>query len=283
MPKLDSKLRKPFHRLSPSGKQKRLKILKNEYECDDTDEGNLLNDTISNFDSPLHNFEIEGHNSVISDGDSLREENVEIDDHETEREDILNKEEFYDYIDVPHRSFYYSDDEGSSNDDMDFDDEIENDINIGGPNSESNSASSNEINHVDEMKLFLKQWAITNNVPISTLSSLCRGLQNNKSNCFADLPIDGRTILKTPVRLNIQEMAPGHYIHIGLTVQLKSILSKLDHVPSNKLGLIFNIDGLPLFRSSSSELYPIMFSITNVSELKSKVFPVGLYYGEKKT
>lgn len=42
------------------------------------------------------------------------------------------------------------------------------------------------------------------------------------------------------------------------------------------------VDGLPLFRSDSGELWPILGSKVNIPSLSSTVFPIGIYYGLKK-
>lgn len=42
------------------------------------------------------------------------------------------------------------------------------------------------------------------------------------------------------------------------------------------------MDGLPLFKSSCGELLPILVSVMNIPSLVKEVFPVGIYYGNKK-
>lgn len=46
--------------------------------------------------------------------------------------------------------------------------------------------------------------------------------------------------------------------------------------------LLINIDGLPLFKSSSDQVYPKLCTIISVSKLRNKVFPIGIYYGKEK-
>lgn len=48
------------------------------------------------------------------------------------------------------------------------------------------------------------------------------------------------------------------------------------------INVLVNIDGLPPFKSSPGEFYPILLSILNVPDLKNVVVPVGLYYGTEK-
>lgn len=69
-------------------------------------------------------------------------------------------------------------------------------------------------------------------------------------------------------------------MHIGLKKQLLKIAPKyLKNVPTFKL--LVNIDGLPLFKSSSAQVYPILCSEVFIPELRKKVFPIGIYYAKK--
>lgn len=96
--------------------------------------------------------------------------------------------------------------------------------------------------------------------------------KNSWHPCFNNLPVDGRTPMKNPGTLNEDIVSPGFYIHIGLVKQLTVIGNTQKNTSTTNLGLLFNIDGLPLFCSSQSELYPVMFTIPNLRELKTGVF-----------
>ncbi|XP_046406989.1 uncharacterized protein LOC124171751 isoform X1 [Ischnura elegans] len=128
---------------------------------------------------------------------------------------------------------------------------------------------------------FLREWALKNNITLTALSALCTGLKTCHPSCFSDLPVDGRTILRTPPQVNLHSVPPGDYIHIGLKKQLSVVISQLSK-PVDSLNLLFNVDGLSLYRSSASEVYPILFSLPTLKEFKGKVYPVGLYYGASK-
>ncbi|KAL1448276.1 hypothetical protein WDU94_013978 [Cyamophila willieti] len=80
-------------------------------------------------------------------------------------------------------------------------------------------------------------------------------------------------------------MPPGQYYHLGLEFNLQKILSTCSTAISyaiDTINLHISIDGLPLFKSSSGEFWPILASISNVPSLRSKVFPIGIYYGSGK-
>jgi hypothetical protein len=104
--------------------------------------------------------------------------------------------------------------------------------------------------------------------------------------CFADeseckFPVSARTLLKTEIKLMKKVVEPGYYIHIGLQKQLLKIALKyLKNIGSFKL--LINIDGLPLFKSSPDQVYPILCTVVSVPELRNKAFPIEIYYGKDK-
>ncbi|XP_078490295.1 uncharacterized protein LOC144746841 [Ciona intestinalis] len=73
------------------------------------------------------------------------------------------------------------------------------------------------------------------------------------------------------------------YYYFGIGVQLVEILTNLifqkDHCPS-VIELSFNVDGLPLFKSSKKCFWPVLCTIKNIDN--SYVFPVALSYGLSK-
>lgn len=99
-----------------------------------------------------------------------------------------------------------------------------------------------------------------------------------RSQGFADLPSDCRTILQTPPTLNLTEMGSGHYWYYGVSTNLKLVFHDLKREKS--VSLIFNVDGISPYNSSPSEFWPILFQIDNMPNLKPMVAAV--YYGRGK-
>ena len=92
------------------------------------------------------------------------------------------------------------------------------------------------------------------------------------------LPKDLRTLLRTPTDYNIRRMAgSGEYFHFGLRSGLEAC-SMSCSLPTH-LQLQFNIDGLPLFKSSAREFWPILCQVKGAS---AEPFVVGLYCGRTK-
>lgn len=76
---------------------------------------------------------------------------------------------------------------------------------------------------------------------------------------------------------SIEEMTPGIYLHFGLVhVLQKLILQQNDGERTIRLSI--NIDGMPLFESSTAALWPILVSLPNTNH----VAPFGIYYGFSK-
>lgn len=90
------------------------------------------------------------------------------------------------------------------------------------------------------------------------------------------MPTDARALLSIPRSLDIQNIESGTYYHFSLSAAIKK-LYKDDGL--NMIEVLINIDGLPLSKSSSSQIYPILCSLySNPTE----VTVVGIYHGYEK-
>lgn len=123
----------------------------------------------------------------------------------------------------------------------------------------------------------ISKWAIQFNIKQNALSALLKILKKDGNN---DLPIDGRTLLKTPRLVDIMPMCGGAYVHLGFKKAIDNILNELNNsnIYVSELNLLINIDGLPLSKSSTSCLWPILCS----SSQSDKVYLVGAYHGYGK-
>lgn len=98
---------------------------------------------------------------------------------------------------------------------------------------------------------------------VSAISKLLRDLGHN-------IPKDARTIMKTKVRdsshnCSDEQRNSNSFIHLGLVEGIKKKLPNADK-KLKKLILQFNIDGLPLWRSSRTEFWPIVCRIINAQD-----------------
>lgn len=134
-----------------------------------------------------------------------------------------------------------------------------------------------------DIKKFLRNWSIKYNITDVSLSALLVGLKENINILNTILPSDARTLLKTNIVFEKKNIEPGHYLHIGLETQLKSLIKSCPLINEiQELKLIVNVDGLPLFKSSAGQVIPILISVINIRQFKKNVFPVGIYYGLQK-
>ncbi|KAG7470152.1 hypothetical protein MATL_G00136460 [Megalops atlanticus] len=152
------------------------------------------------------------------------------------------------------KSDYYSSDE--QDEDSDIDD-------------------SNTDNLCDD----LRAWAAATNTPLSHLSSLLTVLRKHLPN--ANLPKDGRTLLSTPTSTEVQSKAGGSMHYFGVANGIKSRIEDSPTLKSiHTLRLQINVDGMPLFKSSNEQFWPILALI---EEDPNRIpFVVALYSGQSK-
>jgi len=127
-------------------------------------------------------------------------------------------------------------------------------------------------------KDFLRSWAVQENINASSLNNLLRGFSSYGLNVTYGLPLDSRTLLNTPRSTNIRRIEPGFYSNLGIEQGILEYLKNNSNIANNPIEILFNIDGLPVTKSGSSELWPILGLIYKTNY----VFLIGLYHGNKK-
>lgn len=137
------------------------------------------------------------------------------------------------------------------------------------------------LNHTEEQKESVENineqlagWAVNNNCSRSCVNSLLSILKANG----LDLPKDARTLMKTPRNVNTQEKCGGSYIYYGIAKSVIDQIKKKKVFPElHSIELFVNIDGLPLFKSSKTQLWPILGTFG-----KSEVFLIALFASNSK-
>ena len=89
-----------------------------------------------------------------------------------------------------------------------------------------------------------------------------------------DVPKDSRTLLKTPRNVEIISRDEWSYHYVGIQKSINLLAANSFPV----IQLIINVDGLPLFKCTNLQLWPILGSIFGCSI----VFPIAYYYSNKK-
>lgn len=145
-------------------------------------------------------------------------------------------------------------------------------------NVDSDDEDNNDENANDEPTLRdkLATWALRFNVSHAQLSALLEILKPS----HPDLPKDPRTLLSTSQHVKTVSVAGGDYYYFGVAYWLQIILNKCSFVGDVKqITLNINIDGIPLFKSSKTCLWPILGT---VNETEGSPFPIALYCSEHK-
>ncbi|KAL2086019.1 hypothetical protein ACEWY4_017078 [Coilia grayii] len=142
---------------------------------------------------------------------------------------------------------------------------------------DSDSDVDNDEPEQDFLIRSLKYWATTYSVSLVALSALLSILKV----FHPTLPKDGRTLLGTQTHVPTIKIEGGEYYHFGLVNGLLSRIKCLS-LPVNLTTLLvqFNIDGLPLFKSSKLQFWPIR-GLLKCDYTKSP-FVVGIFCGISK-
>lgn len=136
-------------------------------------------------------------------------------------------------------------------------------------------ASPNESSEVT-ITAFLRNWATSYEVKHTAVTSLLKFLHPK----FPELPLSAKTLIQTPLQpKEILQQSGMDCIHFSLSEQISNVLESKPINQITHLHLGFNIDGLPLFKSSNKVIWPVLCSVLNVP---TPVFPLTLAFGSSK-
>lgn len=100
-----------------------------------------------------------------------------------------------------------------------------------------------------------------------------------KRNGHEQLPKDSRSFLFTPRKVVTEKMGDGSFWYGGIKHCLEKVL-QLNKITPDPIPLNFNMDGLPLHKSSKTEFWPILMSIATDTKISPMV--VAIYSGVGK-
>lgn len=124
-------------------------------------------------------------------------------------------------------------------------------------NSTNSTLNESELSTQQQsFKVGLVQWINEHRIAKRAVNDLLHILN---SAGISDLPKDYRTLLNTPINVQITDVAGGRMWYNGLSHSLQKCLFNIDK--NTEILLNFNIDGLPLYKSSKQNFYPILTSI----------------------
>lgn len=130
----------------------------------------------------------------------------------------------------------------------------------------------------EKLRNRLSNWALTYGNSHIALSALLAILMAY----HCDLQKGAQTLLNTRRDYSVRELCSGLYHYIGIIEALKHTLSQWKDKPVDGccLHLQMSVDGLPLFKSSGLQLWPILGRLVGVP-MKEPVV-IGMYSGIKK-
>lgn len=124
------------------------------------------------------------------------------------------------------------------------------------PDVNDDTNRSDDHDQMIDFKEQIKNWSVKHNITKRAINDLLSVLI---SAGFDFLPKDSRTLLKTPVSVDIRELSHGQLWYHGIEQYLKYIFQ---HIRSYiVIHLDFNCDGVELFKSSKTSFWPIIASI----------------------
>lgn len=127
----------------------------------------------------------------------------------------------------------------------------------------------------EDLKKDLAHWVSDNKIPHSASDKLLNILRK-----YHDLPKTTKSLYEKHQPVNILSKSGGRFYHVGLEAMTKNLdRYELTSIPEN-LQLSLNLDGLPLFRSSRSNFWPILGSFTNLKP--RSVFMISIFHGHSK-
>lgn len=117
------------------------------------------------------------------------------------------------------------------------------------------SADSNSETDKFDLRNSLKSWAGRHHIAHKAIKDLLAILRT----AGFSVPIDSRTLMNTPVKVDIQFLSEGKLWYRGLPRCLDNVFFEINRDIS--ITLDFNFDGLAIFGSSNTQFWPILSAI----------------------
>ncbi len=111
----------------------------------------------------------------------------------------------------------------------------------------------------------MAKWAVKNKVARTSVDGLLLVLRKHGHR----LPKDARTLLGMPSEIEISDLCGGQFLYFGVETGLLKMCSQyLDFFsPEKEILLNFSVDGVPLFKSSNVQIWPILCSVKKFEPL----------------
>lgn len=130
------------------------------------------------------------------------------------------------------------------------------------------------------LREMLAKWSIDYRITREAMNVLLKYFHIHFPN--AHLPIDARSLIRTPRQTELSGCGNNKYWHYGLKRALNDALLNKQDIHQKTLSLNINIDGLPMFNSSMVSFWPILVGIY---EFRNEIRPliVGIFCGKSES
>jgi len=145
--------------------------------------------------------------------------------------------------------------------------------------SSSDSDSDAELLNDTDLKQGLVTWVNDCNIKHCHVDKLLHVLRQ----AGHKLPSTATTLMKTVKDVAVSVKSGMEYVDLGVSKQLRLSLGRVpceQRQLLTELRIALNVDGLPLFKSSSTCFWPVLCAVQNVTPVD--VFPVALACGSGK-
>lgn len=128
-----------------------------------------------------------------------------------------------------------------------------------------------------KFRQWLREWNLKHNITVEA----CRELLAKLKPYHPVLPLDPRTLTKTPRSTSVVQFSNGSYVHVGLIARLERRLKNgLKNFGRNKIGLDVNIDGINVTKSCVTDVWPIL--CRSLDLIDDRPLVVGIFVGSGK-
>ncbi|XP_062542928.1 uncharacterized protein LOC134210711 [Armigeres subalbatus] len=146
------------------------------------------------------------------------------------------------------------------------------------PDNVADYSPDNDANYEyveEDLSSFLQSWSLENKISHAALKPLLARL----SQYDRTLPEDPRRLLITPRKpVAVVKIQGGQYWHQGLENCLRYCFTGL--AAPRSISININIDGLPLFKNGTDQVWPILFNVHE--EVSQKPMIIGIFHGKTK-
>uniref|UniRef100_A0A1Y1KH95 Transposase domain-containing protein n=1 Tax=Photinus pyralis TaxID=7054 RepID=A0A1Y1KH95_PHOPY len=136
----------------------------------------------------------------------------------------------------------------------------------------SNSTDESTDNLIDKLRI----WCLEENITHSAVNNLLKILQR----LHPELPLSARTLLQTPRSTETKQLLNGELLYIGILRNISKLLESCKYKQFDTIRMSVNIDGIPLFRSSDVEFWPILGMCRSI--IGSSPFAIAIFCGTGK-